>query len=63
MLLWIWIVVLLQGIAILSLSISLKKQREVIEMIFDFINESHTMELHDYLVEKHNEEELKNRDK
>ena len=33
----LWITVTLQGIAILCLAASLKRQREVIEMIFDFI--------------------------
>ena len=62
MLLWIWIVVLLQGIAILSLSISLIKQREVIKMIFDFINKTHTDELIEFLCER-NEKELEEKDK
>ena len=62
MLLWIWIVVLLQGIAILSLSISLIKQREVIKMIFDFINKTHTYELFEFLCEQ-NEKELEEIDK
>lgn len=58
----LWISVLLQGIAILSLSISLRKQREVIEMIFDFINKTHTHELFEFLVER-NEKELEEMDK
>ena len=56
------VVVLLQAIAILSLSISLKKQREVIKMIFDFINKTHTHELFEFLCER-NEKELEEMDK
>lgn len=58
----LWVTVLLQAIAILSLSISLKKQREVIKMIFDFINKTHTNELFEFLCER-NEKELEEKDK
>ena len=58
----LWVTVLLQAIAILSLSISLKKQREVIKMIFDFINKTHTNELFEFLCER-NEKELEEIDK
>lgn len=58
----LWVTVLLQAIAILSLSISLKKQREVIKMIFDFINKTHTHELFEFLCER-NEKELEEKDK
>ena len=56
------VVVLLQAIAILSLSIRVKKQREVIKMIFDFINKTHTHELFEFLCER-NEKELEEKDK
>lgn len=58
----LWVTVLLQAIAILSLSISLKKQREVIKMIFDFINKTHTHELFEFLCER-NEKELEEMNK
>ena len=58
----LWVTVLLQAIAILSLSISLKKQREVIKMIFDFINKTHTHELFEFLCER-NEKELEEKNK
>ena len=56
------VVVLLQAIAILSLSIRVKRQREVIKMIFDFINKTHTNELFEFLCER-NEKELEEKDK
>ena len=58
----LWIVVTLQGIAILCLSLSLKRQSEVIEMIFDFINKTHTDELIEFLCER-NEKELEEKNK
>lgn len=58
----LWIVVTLQGIAILLLSISLKIQREVNQMIFDFMAETHTYELSKFLVER-NRKELEEKNK
>ena len=58
----LWIVVTLQGIAILCLSLCLSRQSEVIEMIFDFINKTHTDELIEFLCER-NEKELEEKNK
>lgn len=58
----LWITVTLQAIAILSLSASLRKHREVIEMIFDFIQKTHRNELNEFLVER-NRKELEEKDK
>lgn len=48
----LWIVVTLQGIAILSLLIGLKIHREVIETIFEFISKTHPYELSKFLGER-----------
>lgn len=62
MLLVLEIFVLLQAIAILNLSIRLKRQRELIEMIFDFIQKTHRNELNEFLVER-NRKELEEKNK
>ena len=55
----LWIVVLIQAIAILSLSISLKIQREVIETIYEFVSKTHPYELFEFLSERNRKEREK----
>ena len=55
----LWIVVTLQGIAILCLSLSLKRQREVIETIYEFVSKTHPYELFGFLSERNRKEREK----